>query len=193
MSDTQTDADTSSDGSGPETKTPRKRSFGRRVARVCVGILSGFLILAIIGAGVAFYAFWHYGKDLPNTEKLANYEPPIVSRVYAGDGQLIGEFASEKRIFVPFERIPKRVIHAFVAAEDQRFFTHGGVDFLGLARAAMTNARGYVSGSDRRLVGGSTITQQVAKNFLLTSEKTFERKIKEMILAFRIERAFTKE
>ncbi len=193
MSDTKTDAAKGSDGSGAEAKPRTRRSFGRRLARVFVGILSGFLILAIIGAGVAFYAFWYYGKDLPNYEKLANYEPPIVSRVYAGDGRLIGEFASEKRIFVPFERMPKMVINAFVAAEDQRFFSHGGVDFMGLARAAMTNARAYVSGTNRRLVGGSTITQQVAKNFLLSSEKTFERKIKEMILAFRIERAFTKE
>ena len=145
------------------------------------------MILATAGI---FYAFWHYGRDLPEFENLADYEPPIVSRLYAGNGRLIGEFASEKRIFVPYSRIPKRIIHAFVASEDQRFFTHSGVDFMGLVRAAWTNVTNLGS---KRLVGGSTITQQVAKNFLLTSEKTLERKIKEFILAWRIEKNLSKE
>ena len=150
-------------------------------------LFSTAIILLILATAGIFYAFWHYGRDLPNFENLADYEPPIVSRLYAGNGRLIGEFASEKRVFVPYARIPKRIIHAFVASEDQRFFTHSGIDFLGLIRAAWTTA------TSKRLVGGSTITQQVAKNFLLTREKTIERKIKEFILAWRIEKNLTKE
>ncbi len=144
----------------------------------------------MLGAGVVLFALWQYGRDLPDYRQLANYEPPIVTRVYGGNGQLIGEFADEKRVFVPIEVVPERVIQAFVAAEDQHFFVHPGIDVLGLGRALITNLRNL--GSNRRPVGASTITQQVAKNFLLTSELSIERKIKEVILAFRIERAFTK-
>lgn len=160
-----------------------KRTAGRWILR----LLSTTIILLILATAGIFYAFWHYGRDLPNFENLADYEPPIVSRLYAGNGRLIGEFASEKRIFVPYARIPKRVIHAFIASEDQRFFTHSGIDFLGLLRAAWTTA------TSKRVVGGSTITQQVAKNFLLTREKTIERKIKEFILAWRIEKNLSKK
>ncbi len=162
-----------------------KRTAGRWILR----LLSTTIILLILATAGIFYAFWHYGRDLPEFEKLADYEPPIVSRLYAGNGRLIGEFASEKRIFVPYARIPKRVINAFVASEDQRFFTHSGIDFMGLVRAAWTNLTNLGS---KRLVGGSTITQQVAKNFLLTSEKTLERKIKEFLLAWRIEKNLSK-
>lgn len=162
----------------------------RRFTRWLVRIFSFFIILGFAGAGVLAYGFYHYGQDLPNIEVLRNYEPPIVTRVYASNGQLIGQYAEEQRIFVPVDRIPDQVIHAFVAAEDQRFFEHSGVDYIGLVRAMWTNITNI--GTDRRLVGGSTITQQVTKNFLLTNERTYERKIREMILAFRIEEAFTK-
>ncbi len=159
--------------------------------RWTVRILNLVLISGIVGAVGVLYALWYFGRDLPEYRMLEDYEPPIVTRVYAGNGLLIGEFAQERRVFVPFEVVPKRVVDAFVAAEDQHYFRHPGVDFLGMARAAITNLRNL--GGDRRPVGASTITQQVAKNFLLSNELSFARKIREIILAFRIERAFTKE
>ena len=149
------------------------------------------LVLGIVGTAVVAYVLWYYGYDLPDYRQLANYEPPIVTRVYAGDGQLIGEFADERRIFVPIDIVPPLVIDAFVAAEDKTFFEHGGIDFRGIIRAAVTNVENM--GGDRRPEGASTITQQVARNFLLTNEVSVERKVKEMLLAFRIEQAFTKK
>ena len=137
------------------------------------------------------FLLWNVSKDLPDYEVLAKYEPPVMTRVHASDGSLIAEYATERRIYVPINAIPEKLIQAFLAAEDKNFFQHGGIDFQGIARAALTNINNIQSG--RRLVGASTITQQVAKNFLLTSDVTFERKIKEAILAIRIERAFTKE
>ncbi len=157
--------------------------------RTTLNLLSAGFLIGLVGLFVVFFGLWFYGRDLPDYQKLANYEPPIVSRVYAADGRLIGEFASEKRIYVPFESIPKRVWQAFIAAEDQRFFTHPGIDVFGIARAIRNN----FTGGGGRLQGGSTITQQVAKNFFLSSEQRFERKVKEMILSFRIERAYSKE
>ena len=142
------------------------------------------------GAAVAF-ALWRYGIGLPDYSQLANYEPAITTRVHAGDGRLITEFAREKRLYVPYETIPKLVINAFVSAEDQNFFVHRGVDPIGIMRAAIVNLQH--AGDDRRLVGASTITQQVAKNFFLSGEVSYQRKIKEAILAFRIERTFSKE
>jgi len=124
---------------------------------------------------------------------LANYTPPVMTRVYAGDGSLIQEYAVEGRVFVPISAIPKRVIHAFVASEDQRFYTHPGIDPIGLVRAFLVAAGDIISGSDRRIKGGSTITQQVAQRFLLGKEYSFDRKIREAILSIRIERAFTKD
>ena len=134
--------------------------------------------------------YLHYSDSLPEYRQLADYRPPMVTRVHAGDGRLLAEFSVEKRVFVPIEAMPKRVIQAFIAAEDKKFYEHPGVDFVGILRAVITNITRL--GSSRRPVGASTITQQVAKNFLLTNEVSFERKIKEAILAFRIERAFTK-
>ena len=162
----------------------------RFIYRSTIKLLSAGFAVALFGVIGAFFALWFFGRDLPDHRQLAAYEPPIVSRVYAADGRLIGEFASEKRIFVPYGAIPKRVVHAFVAAEDQRFFRHPGIDLLGIARAIRSN---ITAAPGRRLQGGSTITQQVAKNFLLTPERSLDRKIREMILSFRIERAFTKE
>lgn len=150
-------------------------------------------LLALAGAGGALYIFWHYGQDLPDYHQLAHYEPPVTTRVYGGDGRLVAEYAVEKRAFVPLNAIPTRVKEAFLSAEDKNFYEHAGVDPWGVARAAITNLRNRSMGGDRRPMGASTITQQVAKNFLLTNEVSLERKIKEAILAFRIERAFSKD
>ncbi|MGQ9368975.1 penicillin-binding protein 1A [Azospirillum sp. ST 5-10] len=159
--------------------------------RVLLSLLMGLVLLVLAGAGGVVYVIDYYDRDLPDYTKLANYEPPVTTRVYAGDGRLMAEFASEKRVFVPFESIPRPVIAAFLAAEDKNFYEHKGIDPIGIIRAVLTNLENF--GSDRRMVGASTITQQVAKNMLLTNEVSFARKIKEAILAIRIERTFTKD
>lgn len=151
------------------------------------------IVLGLAGAGGALYVFYHFGRGLPDYHQLAHYEPPITTRVYGGDGRLVAEYAVEKRVFVPLDVIPQRVKDAFLSAEDKTFYEHPGVDFMGITRAVLINLRNKGLGQDRRPVGASTITQQVAKNFLLTNEVSYERKIKEAILAFRIERAFTKD
>ena len=168
--------------------------MGRRMRN----LLRFFLFLfafGVIGAlgtfGVGVYGLWHYGRDLPDYKQLANYEPPTVTRLHAGDGRLIAEYAKERRVFVPITAMPRRVKQAFIAAEDQHFYSHYGVDFIALARAMLTNISNYTQG--RRPVGASTNTQQVAKNFLLSNEVSIERKIKEAILAFRIERTLSKD
>ncbi len=145
----------------------------------------------VIAIGGGSYVLWQFGRDLPDYQQLANYQPPITTRVHAADGQLIAEFARERRLFVPVAVMPKLVINAFLSAEDKNFFNHPGIDWMGVTRAIVQNI-GNVA-QNRRPAGASTITQQVAKNFLLTNEVSFERKVKEAILAFRIERAFTKE
>ncbi len=152
------------------------------------------LLLVLLGAGAtggALYVLHKYGRSLPEVHQLATYDPPVMTRIHAGDGRLLDEYAIERRVFVPLEALPPRVIQAFLAAEDQHFFQHTGIDFIGVARAVITNLKNI--GQGRRLVGASTITQQVAKNFLLTSEVSWERKIREAILALRIEKAFSKE
>ena len=154
-------------------------------------LLISTIVLVIAAAGGAVFVFQKYGSDLPDYGQLATYQPPITTRVHAADGRLISEFATEKRVFVPVEAIPKRVIQAFLAAEDDTFYTHPGIDFRGIVGAALTNVANM--GENRRPVGASTITQQVAKNFLLSSEVSIERKIKEAILAFRIEKALSKD
>lgn len=145
---------------------------------------------ALAASGFVAYAFWHFGRELPEHEKLAEYAPAVVTRVHAGDGQLLAEYARERRLFVPIQSTPRRVINAFLAAEDGDFYNHIGIDFRAVARAVVQNLRNL--GTGRRPVGASTITQQVAKNFLLTNEVSYERKIKEAILALRIEKAFDK-
>jgi penicillin-binding protein 1A len=149
------------------------------------------IVLAVLGGGFIGLAYWHFSRDLPDYQQLADYEPPIVTRVHAGDGRLLAEYASERRIFVPISAIPPRVVDAFLAAEDKNFYSHHGVDFASILRAALTNFEHV--GSNRRPVGASTITQQVAKNFLLTSEVSLERKIKEALLALRIEQVLSKD
>lgn len=156
-------------------------------------LFSLVFLLAVTAAGGALYMFWHYGRGLPDYHQLAHYEPPITTRVYGGDGRLVAEYAVEKRAFVPLNAIPQRIKDAFLSAEDKNFYEHAGVDPWGIARAVIVNLRNKGMGADRRPVGASTITQQVAKNFLLTNEVSLERKVKEAILAFRIERAFTKD
>lgn len=159
-----------------------------------VNIVIGALVVG--GAAVLFaalslvIALYFFSRGLPDYSQLAKYEPPVVTRIQAGDGSLLAEFAREKRLFVPIEAIPQRVVDAFLAAEDKNFFEHGGLDYAGIARAMVYNIGNFVTG--HRPVGASTITQQVAKNFLLSGEVSYKRKIKEAILAFRIERAFTK-
>ncbi len=145
--------------------------------------------LAAVAAGL--YGLWYYGRDLPDYQQLANYQPPVTTRLHAGDGRLIAEFARERRLFVPIDAMPNTVIQAFLSAEDKNFFSHPGIDPMGIARAVVQNILNMAQ--NRRPVGASTITQQVAKNFLLGNEVSLSRKAKEAILAFRIERAFSKE
>jgi penicillin-binding protein 1A len=146
--------------------------------------------IALAGLVVAVYAAWLF-HDLPDASELADYRPPTATRVYAGDGTLIGEFSDERRIYVSYDQIPTPVIHAFLAAEDRNFFQHGGIDVGGIGRASLKNVFNLASG--RRLEGGSTITQQVAKNVLLTSDATVGRKLKEAILANRLEATLSKQ
>ena len=144
--------------------------------------------IIIFIAFLVFFSFstlWYFSAGLPDYKKLSNYQPPISSRVYSEDSKLIAEYALEKRLFIPFESIPERVVNAFLSAEDKNFFSHPGVDAKGIIRAVIKNIKNI--SQNKRLEGASTITQQVAKNFLLTNEVSMKRKIKEAILAFRIE------
>src|SRR3982075_3112891 len=156
----------------------------------------GFLFAAgtvVFLDGVAAMAgmICHFSKDLPDYSQLQDYEPPVMTRIHASDGSLMGEYAKERRLYLPIQAVPKLVINAFLAAEDKNFYEHGGIDFSGMARAGLLYAQNF--GSNRRPQGASTITQQVAKNFLLTNEVSFTRKIKEALLAMRIERAYSKD
>ncbi len=150
----------------------------------------GVALALVAAAGVAIYV-GSVTKDLPDYEVLARYEPPVTTRVHASDGALMGEFARERRLYLPIQAVPDRVKAAFLSAEDKNFYSHPGVDITGLVRAVVTNVQNV--GSGRRPVGASTITQQVAKNFLLDSSVTYDRKIREMILSFRIEQAYSKD
>ena len=149
------------------------------------------IIFLIVILFFTFSTLWYFSIGLPDYKKLSNYQPPISSRVYSDDGKLIAEYAIQKRLFVPYESIPEIVINAFLSAEDKNFFSHPGIDAKGILRATIKNLKNI--SQNKRLEGASTITQQVAKNFLLTNEVSIKRKIKEAILAFRIERAYSKE
>jgi penicillin-binding protein 1A len=148
-------------------------------------------IIFVAAVAAAAGLLWHYSQSLPDYSQLQDYEPAVMTRVHASDGSLLAEYARERRLYIPIQAVPKLVTHAFVAAEDKNFYEHGGIDFSGIARAATLYIQQY--GSGRRPQGASTITQQVAKNFLLTNELSFARKIKEALLAMKIERAFSKE
>jgi penicillin-binding protein 1A len=148
-------------------------------------------VLFLVGVAVAGGMIWHFSKDLPDYSQLQDYEPPVMTRVHAADGALLGEYAKERRLYLPIQAVPKLVINAFLAAEDKNFYEHGGIDYSGMARAAFLYAQNF--GSGRRPQGASTITQQVAKNFFFSSEISFARKIKEALLAMRLERAYSKD
>jgi len=148
-------------------------------------------ILFVVGVAAAAGLLWHFSKDLPDYSQLQDYEPPVMTRVHAADGSLVGEYARERRLYIPIQAVPKMVINAFLAAEDKNFYEHGGLDFTGIARAAVNYLQNY--GSSRRPQGASTITQQVAKNFLLTNELSVSRKLKEALLALKIERTYSKD
>ncbi len=155
--------------------------------KMLVLFLSGLLLLSII----IFSVLWSFSNNIPDYKFLKNYKPPVSSKMYSGNGDLVADFSKEKRIFVPYSAIPENVINAFLSAEDKNFFSHPGVDAKGVLRAVINNIKNLMT--SKRLEGASTITQQVAKNFLLSNEVSLNRKIKEAILAFRIERALSKE
>ncbi|MBR0662532.1 penicillin-binding protein 1A [Neoroseomonas oryzicola] len=170
----------------PERKKRRRRGFGLFKLAFIV-LLAGGLVAAVAGYGL----YRQVAEDLPDYRWLADYEPPQMSRIYAADSRLTAELATERRVFVPIEAIPQRVQQAFVSAEDQRFWDHAGVDPLGIGRSVLTAIENY--GSGRRMGGASTITQQVAKNMLVGNERSMMRKVREAILAVRIEQALSKD
>ena len=181
------------------TAKPRKSGDGSggaggAISNVLKFAGMGFAVATLSIIGVAGYGAWYLNKlnqNLPDYSALAEYAPAVTTRVYAGDGSLVAEFARERRLFVPIESIPEHVKSAFVSAEDKSFYEHNGLDFRGIIRAQLSNVTNILRG--RRLEGGSTITQQVAKNFLLSSEQRVERKLREMLIARKMERAFTKD
>ena len=148
-------------------------------------------ILFVVGVAATAGLLWHFSKDLPDYSQLQDYEPPVMTRVHAADGSLVAEYARERRLYIPIQAVPKLVINSFLAAEDKNFYEHGGLDFTGIARAGFVYLQNY--GSSRRPQGASTITQQVAKNFLLTNELSMSRKVKEALLALKIERTYSKD
>ena len=163
----------------------------RLLLRFCGFVFAAGTIVFLVGVGAAAGLLWHFSKDLPDYSQLQDYEPPVMTRVHAGDGSLVAEYATQRRLYIPIQAVPKMVINAFLAAEDKNFYEHNGLDFGGIIRAGMLYVQTY--GSGRRPQGASTITQQVAKNFLLTNEVSLQRKIKEALLSLKIERAYSKE
>lgn len=159
--------------------------------KILVNLVVAAALLSILGLIVVGTLVIYYGRNLPDHHQLSEYNPPTITRLYANNGQVLAEYATEKRLYVPIEAIPKRIINAFIAAEDKNFYDHPGVDLMGILRAAIHNV--LTIGQNRNLSGGSTITQQVVKNFLLNDERSLERKIREAILAFRITKTFSKE
>jgi penicillin-binding protein 1A len=156
----------------------------------------GFLFAAgslvfLVAVGAVAGLLYHYSKDLPDYSQLQDYEPPVMTRVHAADGELLAEYAKERRLYLPIQAVPKLVTNAFISAEDKNFYEHAGLDFNGIARAGWLYLQNL--GTNKRPQGASTITQQVAKNFLLTNEVSFTRKIKEALLALKIERTYTKD
>jgi penicillin-binding protein 1A len=184
-----------------ETRQPigRPRRGGKYSGIFSMKLLLRFLgflfaagtVLFIAGIAATAGLLWHFSKDLPDYSQLQDYEPPVMTRVHAADGSLLAEYAKEQRLYLPIQAVPKLVTNAFVAAEDKNFYQHPGIDIYGIMRAGMLYVENY--GSSRRPQGASTITQQVAKNFLLSNEVSFQRKIKEALLALRIERTYSKQ
>lgn len=159
--------------------------------RILGGLFAFASLMAVLAVVGVFALLYYFGQGLPDYHQLADYEPPVVTRIHAADGRLLAEFARERRIFIPVKAMPPRVMNAFIAAEDKTFYQHAGVDVPGIIAAMIKNVE-YI-GRGRRPIGASTITQQVAKNFLLSGEVSYKRKVREAILAMRIEKAFTKE
>lgn len=175
-----------------ENETPKpKKSLKRRLINIFKWLFALGAVFGLVVAVALFVFVVRATKDLPSIETLAEYKPPVMSRVHAGDGKLISEFRTEARVFVPIESVPKQLQHAFVAAEDQRFYKHNGFDEKGFARAMVANI-GHVLKKER-LEGGSTLTQQVAKNFLVGDERNITRKVREVVIAGRIEKAMDKD
>src|SRR2546421_2262571 len=146
----------------------------------------GFLFAAgtvvfLVGVAATAGLIWHFSKDLPDYSQLQDYEPPVMTRVHASDGALLGEYSKERRLYLPIQAVPKMVINAFLAAEDKNFYEHGGIDFSGMARAAVLYPQNY--GSKPRPQGGSTNSQPGAKKFSLTQERSFHPQIKGSLLA----------
>ena len=152
---------------------------------------AGFMIFLGL-SGALVYVIWDVAKGLPDYKQLASYEPPVMTRIHAADGSLLAEYADERRLFVPINSVPKRLIQAYISAEDKTFYTHGGLDWRGIAAAGIRYVQVKLTGKGQ-IVGASTITQQVAKNFLLSNEQTIERKLREAIIVQRIEAAFSKD
>jgi len=169
---------------GPPARAKRGGCLKRLVLATVVLLLFGtFAGLAAAGGG-----YWYYSRDLPTIEALQGYRPPTVTVVYDHQGRMLGEIYEERRYVVPLEEIPKHVQDAFIASEDATFWEHGGVDYVGMIRAMVKNLR-----EGRLAQGASTITQQVTRSFLLTREKKIQRKVKEILLAWRIEKTYSKE
>ena len=167
-------------------------SFFYRIVRLIfmtflLGMVAAFLLLT----GGCGYMYYRYGHDLPDHDVVKEYEPKVITRLHAADGSLMAEFAEERRLFIPIEQVPEHVIQAFISAEDKDFYSHGGVDFVSLAKTMVRNVSRATSG--QRLAGGSTITQQVAKNFITGDTYTVERKIREAFIAWRLERDLSKD
>ena len=152
-------------------------------------VLIGLPLILLLGAGGAAGILWYFSQDLPSLEPLQNYQPSLVTRVYSDDRQVIGQFFIERRFLKPLQEIPKSLTHAVIATEDSRFFEHPGLDIVGILRAAWTNIRH----GGRRVEGASTITQQLARSLFLSSERTFDRKLRELILAYKMELVLTKD
>ena len=162
----------------------------KKLLKIVVKIFFWLMLAGIIALIVIVLK---YGNEMPDYRALASYQPPVATRLYASDGSLLIEYAHERRVFIPFEDLPPMLINAFIAAEDQNFWSHPGIDPIGVTRAIVSNSRRIFFGSNVQLSGASTITQQVAKNFFLTNEQTFARKIREAILSLRLERTFSKQ
>ncbi|NMA32546.1 MAG: penicillin-binding protein, partial [Alphaproteobacteria bacterium] len=165
------------------------KSFFKNIGQHLLRALFWITLIIIISL---ILMILRYGTDLPNYKKLATYAPPVATRLYAADGSLLIEYAEERRVFIDYADMPPMLVNAFIAAEDKNFWHHPGVDIFGIIRAGANNIIRFFGGPTR-FTGASTITQQVAKNFFLTNDRTFSRKIREAILALRLERAFSKE
>ena len=177
----------------PPSRPKRKKRRKSSLLRALGFIFATSVIVILAGSAGGGFLLWKASRDLPDYDSLAKYEPPVMTRIHAHDGSLMAEYSRERRIFVPMNTIPRMVWGAYLSAEDKRFFEHPGLDIHGIGRAAFKALEGVIRGSNRRAEGASTITQQVAKNFLLSSDRTLERKLKEAILSLRIEKAYKKE